>query len=603
MKENKTQTRSKGWIRYALTELIFLAVAGVFVLFLWGHEKRASRKRDEELLSNIVQMFPVPVDDYQAARQYLQGMQSLWCDEVYKDRFTTTVTIGDREIADCLKEINLLFYVENGKNRAWDLSEYFPKKQIEAVYRIADRLEKGKGYVVDAVYGKKSDDGEWIPTSVTIRLGATSITLKAEDQSGETVLYQLKYVYDEDHPNPISDPAFFMIPQKIGPSSRIIQGRESELDGFKGSGGELINVTGGTYSVVAGTFHEESEFGFAVYFDRSGIVGAGIRKPLIITLLFMQAAAAYVMIIVWGTERRRKETKKLRDTFINAMAHQLKTPVAVVQNTSEYLMSGVSQDKQDHYCGVLVRESENMNYLLNRMLTYTRVMDRNVKLERENVNLDTLVDEVLASHNEILFERGMSVEFSKRNGGEVLCNPDLIRMVMDNLISNALRYGEEGTTVRIETDGGAFAVYNRGKKFGAEELRNLWTPMYAEERKGEARTGGMGLAISAGILDRHGAAYYAENVGDGVRFCFDLNGTPVRNKEEKYVWLNIVTVVLDVLLATFYAWQYLTSADHTSRVPDAIQVLLPVLWLLSGGMFLISFFSYQRFGKRRRRSR
>jgi putative exporter of polyketide antibiotics len=80
-----------------------------------------------------------------------------------------------------------------------------------------------------------------------------------------------------------------------------------------------------------------------------------------------------------------------------------------------------------------------------------------------------------------------------------------------------------------------------------------------------------------------------------------LNGTSVRNKEEKYVWLNIVTVVLDVLLSFFYGWQYLSSASHTSRVPEGVQILLPVLWLLAGAMFLISFFSYQRFGKRRRR--
>ena len=601
MKEKSIRRQGGRWLRYVLTEVIFLVVAALFVLILWGHEKRASRKRDEELLRNIVEMFPAPMDDCQAARQYLQGIRLLWSDEAYKDRFTTSISIGDRQIADSLREINLLFYVENGKNRVWDLSEHFSKKQLEEVSRIADRLTGDKGFVVDSVYGRKTDGGEWIPTSVTVRSGATSVTLNAEDRSGETALYLSENLYDEAEKNVISDPAFFMIPQKIGPSSRIMQAKVTERDGFLCAGGELIDITGGTSVSVAGTFHEGSELIIYVWFDRSGIVGAGIRKPLVITLIFMQAAAAYVMIIVWGTEQRRLEAKKLRDTFINAMAHQLKTPVAVVQNTSEYLMSGVSQEKQDHYCGVLVRESENMNYLLNRMLTYSRVMDRNVKLEKENVNLDGLVDEVLASHNEILLERGMSIDFSERNGGEVRCNPDLIRMVMDNLISNALKYGEEGTTVRIKTDGAAFSVYNRGTKFSDEELRNLWTPMYAEDRKGEAKTGGMGLAISAGILDRHGAAYHAENTTDGVRFCFDLNGTPVRNKEEKYVWLNIVTVVLDVLLSFFYGWQYLSSSSHTSRVPEGVQILLPVLWLLAGAMFLISFFSYQRFGKRRRR--
>ena len=146
MKEKSIRRQGGRWLRYVLTEVIFLVVAALFVLILWGHEKRASRKRDEELLRNIVEMFPAPMDDCQAARQYLQGIRLLWSDEAYKDRFTTSISIGDRQIADSLREINLLFYVENGKNRVWDLSEHFSKKQLEEVSRIADRLTGDKGF-------------------------------------------------------------------------------------------------------------------------------------------------------------------------------------------------------------------------------------------------------------------------------------------------------------------------------------------------------------------------------------------------------------------------------------------------------------------------
>ena len=54
MKEKSIRRRGGRWLRYVLTEVIFLVVAALFVLILWGHEKRASRKRDEELLRNIV---------------------------------------------------------------------------------------------------------------------------------------------------------------------------------------------------------------------------------------------------------------------------------------------------------------------------------------------------------------------------------------------------------------------------------------------------------------------------------------------------------------------------------------------------------------------
>ena len=78
-----------------------------------------------------------------------------------------------------------------------------------------------------------------------------------------------------------------------------------------------------------------------------------------------------------------------------------------------------------------------------------------------------------------------------------------------------------------------FSVWNEAEALSAEDLASVWTPMFVSERRAkDSETGGMGLAISAGILKRHGFTYGASNVENGLLFWIKLAETKGTDKQE-----------------------------------------------------------------------
>ena len=273
---------------------------------------------------------------------------------------------------------------------------------------------------------------------------------------------------------------------------------------------------------------------------------------------YIQLIAIGGMALLYVGLRKSEERKQLRDTFVNAMAHELKTPAAVVRNTAEYLATGAKPEKQGHYIEVLTRESESMDTLLNRMLTYTQVLDGKIELNPVETDWNSITDRVIASYSDLIAERQMKVEFAVRTAERPICDPDLIGMVIDNLISNAVRHGEPGSTIIVQTAEQRFMVWNKADPLTEEELEKLWSPMFQTERRSkDSETGGMGLAISASILDRHGASYDAYNQDDGLLFRFDFSKAKENTKRRRDSWLSVIIATIFLIpAATFFGTRY-----------------------------------------------
>ncbi|MCR5793545.1 MAG: HAMP domain-containing histidine kinase [Lachnospiraceae bacterium] len=229
--------------------------------------------------------------------------------------------------------------------------------------------------------------------------------------------------------------------------------------------------------------------------------------------------------------RKRNEQKlkqrKTRDLFINAMAHELKTPAAVLHNTAEYLESGRRPEKQEHYLSVLQQESVHINQLLGQMLTYTRMSDKKQSLDLKETDLQEVVNERLGLFRDLIEEKGELVEVLDDRHEKVWCDRQLIEMVIDNMITNALKYGDDGGKLEIRLSNNGIRIYNEGPKLSQEELQEVWTPMYrGDKARTDDSSSGMGLAISAEILELHNGRYGVGNKREGVEFYFYLPFLP-----------------------------------------------------------------------------
>lgn len=245
---------------------------------------------------------------------------------------------------------------------------------------------------------------------------------------------------------------------------------------------------------------------------------------LIPFLLLCQIGALVVILCHWMIRGKREKYEKMRNTFINAMAHEMKTPAAVIRNSAECIQGNIAPEKNPYYLEMIINESERMNELLSKMFLYTRTSDGIYALDKEAYSLRDSVDSICESHELAIEFRGLTVEIQEENAEEVMVDKALIDVVLGNMISNAVKYAKENGKIVITLSKKGCSVYNDGQRLTAEQTERIWEPLYKvdESRTDQDGSSGMGLAICKNILELHGARYGVENQEAGVRFFFEL---------------------------------------------------------------------------------
>ena len=248
------------------------------------------------------------------------------------------------------------------------------------------------------------------------------------------------------------------------------------------------------------------------------------RNYMIPIWLIGQGIAAFLIVVALYMQKKRRELARLRNTFINAMAHEMKTPAAVIKNSAECLEEGIHPEKQAHYIGMVQKEADHMNDLLMSMLAYTRLSDSFCELNKTDCSLQEMMELSCVHYKGQIEAKNLHVIWDSAENTTTRCDEKLIMMVLDNFISNAVRFWKENGVIRFTIAPGTVNVYNEGAQIPEDQIKEIWTPMYkGDSSRNETKgTSGMGLAISAVILKAHRASYGVHNVTRGVEFYFKL---------------------------------------------------------------------------------
>ncbi|MBR6700531.1 MAG: HAMP domain-containing histidine kinase [Firmicutes bacterium] len=217
----------------------------------------------------------------------------------------------------------------------------------------------------------------------------------------------------------------------------------------------------------------------------------------------------------------RVKNEENRIKITNALAHDLKTPLAAISGYSDILEEDLNSEKRDHYFGMIKENVEIMDGALRQMLELSKVESFNVKLNKTEFELAELTEEVMKRFEVNSLLKGVKVEIE----GDQLMTADraMIKSAVDNLISNAVKHSEENGKVEVKITDKIWSVYNKGINIPEEEMGKIWE---AYCKSDDARSGsegtGLGLYIVKTIMDIHGLGYRAENKADGVVFSFDI---------------------------------------------------------------------------------
>ena len=221
-----------------------------------------------------------------------------------------------------------------------------------------------------------------------------------------------------------------------------------------------------------------------------------------------------------------KTAEQNRRQMTSNIAHELKTPLAVIHSYAEGLKEHIAEDKRDKYIDVILSEAERTDSMVLEMLDLSRLEAGKVKLSRDDFSLIALTRSIFEKLEMAAQAKDLQIDFNFPDDFTITADESRITQVVENFATNAIKYAPTGghISVTIQTDHSStsFHIENDSEPLSSEALSKVWDTFY---RTDEARSGGgtgLGLAIAKSIVDLHGGKCSVRNTKLGVEFGFTI---------------------------------------------------------------------------------
>ena len=221
-----------------------------------------------------------------------------------------------------------------------------------------------------------------------------------------------------------------------------------------------------------------------------------------------------------------KRAEDNRRQMTSHIAHELKTPLAVIHSYAEGLRERIAEGKREQYLDTILSETERMDAMVLEMLDLSRLEAGRVKLTRSQFSLAQLTRDTFQRLQRAVEAKKLHVSYIFSDEGLVTADEGRIAQVVENFATNAIKYTPPGgrILVRIQRQPGQvqFQMENESPPLPQEALDKVWDTFY---RGDEARAGGgtgLGLAIARSIVQLHGGKCSVRNTRTGVEFGFTL---------------------------------------------------------------------------------
>lgn len=190
---------------------------------------------------------------------------------------------------------------------------------------------------------------------------------------------------------------------------------------------------------------------------------------------------------------------KRQEVFLRASSHQLKTPVTAALLLVDGMMEEVGKYKDTKkYLPEVKRQLKSMQKIIEDILYLNHCAEH---IQREPVDIDLLLDELLENYRVQAEEKGLTVRKNKVNM-QAYTDRELLKKIVDNVVSNAVAYTPAGETIKIYEGEKGLTVENFGAHIDEELLPHIYEPFVSSDTRQKGR--GLGLYVTA---------YYAEILG------------------------------------------------------------------------------------------
>lgn len=233
-----------------------------------------------------------------------------------------------------------------------------------------------------------------------------------------------------------------------------------------------------------------------------------------------------------------KEAEQRKNDLIVYLAHDLKTPLTSVIGYLTLLRDEpqLSPEMRAKYTGIALEKAERLETLINEFFEITRFSLSHLSLQEESVNLTRMLEQITFEFQPALADKDLTWDLALEPEVSLLCDPDKLERVFDNLLRNAVNYSYPGTAIRVsmqrQEDQVALTFQNRGRTIPQEKLDRIFEQFFRLDSSRSSASGGagLGLAIAKEIVELHGGTIRAESAQERVVFTVTL---PLRGRGEE----------------------------------------------------------------------
>ena len=217
--------------------------------------------------------------------------------------------------------------------------------------------------------------------------------------------------------------------------------------------------------------------------------------------------------------KRITQLEKEKIALLRAASHELKTPLAALRIMLENMQLNIGEYKnRDQYLAESVAQVDRLAAMVNDVLRSGSIAEQALHQEKR-LRIDKLAAEVVDDYMLLAKTRGMIFTVDARPT-TIRANRDMMRHVISNLVSNAVRHGDARSVIKITCNQNELAIENACKPLTKQQLQRVFDPLYRsnDDKKQHADSSGIGLYTVKMLLDAKGLDYEFAPHGRGMRF-------------------------------------------------------------------------------------